>query len=78
MKRRRKPTGRRRFQVVAESSDGLLTQLSAPVSYVEAQAIHDELRALSPLPVDQQGRRLTIVVLQDWTAPPKQQGLFHP
>ena len=65
-----------RFQAVAENADGSLTLLSGPVSYVEAQAAHDEHRTSCALPVDQQGRRLSILVLQNWTPPPRQQAMF--
>ena len=65
-----------RYQVTAERADGL-TVISPAVSYVEAQRIHDDNRQPGArLPVDANGDRLAIVVIQDWIAPSRQAVLF--
>lgn len=74
--RRARRSGEIRYQVAAERG-GVLTVISPAVSYVEAQRIHDGHRQPgSPIPVDVDGDRLAILVIQDWIAPSPQAVLF--
>lgn len=76
MMRRAKRSGEIRYQVAAQRGD-VVTVISPAVSYVEAQRIHDGHRQPgSLLPVDVDGARLAILVIQDWIAPSRQAVLF--